>query len=38
MPVEELMGLHEVLTQVIAASQRALGAAGDDADPETTVA
>ena len=38
MPVEQLMGLHEALTQVIAASQRALSAAGDDADADVTVA
>ncbi len=40
MPVEQLMNLHEVLTQVIAASQQALAhpAAGDEAGPEATVA
>jgi DNA-binding MarR family transcriptional regulator len=40
MPVEQLMNLHEVLTQVIAASQQALAhpAVGDGAAPETTVA
>ncbi len=40
MPVEQLMNLHEVLTQVIAASQQALAhpAAGDQAGPEATVA
>ena len=40
MPVEQLMHLHEVLTQVIAASQQALGhpGAGEQAGPEATVA
>jgi DNA-binding MarR family transcriptional regulator len=37
LPVDELVSLHEALTQVIAASQLALGAAGAD-DPEATVA
>ena len=40
MPVEELMSLHGALTQVIAASQRALKATAtaEGADPEATVA
>jgi DNA-binding MarR family transcriptional regulator len=37
LPVDELVSLHEALTQVIAASQLALRAAGSD-DPEATVA
>ena len=40
LPVEQLMSLHEALTQVIAASQRALAhpVTGERAGPETTVA
>jgi MarR family transcriptional regulator, organic hydroperoxide resistance regulator len=40
MPVEQLMSLHEALTQVIAASQQALAhsTAGEGEEPETTVA
>ena len=40
MPVDQLMDLHAALTQVIAASQQALGhpAAGEAAGPEATVA
>jgi MarR family transcriptional regulator, organic hydroperoxide resistance regulator len=40
MPVEQLMSLHEALTQVIAASREALAhpAAGEGAGPEATVA
>ena len=40
MPVEQLMELHAALTQVIAASQQALGhpAVGEAAGPEATVA
>ena len=40
LPVEELMSLHGALTQVIAASQRALGAPGTTApaEPQATVA
>jgi MarR family transcriptional regulator, organic hydroperoxide resistance regulator len=39
MPVEQLMTLHEALTQVIAASQQALAqAAGEDDGPTATVA
>ncbi|MGY1691418.1 MarR family winged helix-turn-helix transcriptional regulator [Geodermatophilus sp. SYSU D01105] len=40
MPVEQLMSLHEALTQVIAASQQALDhrATADGAGPEATVA
>jgi MarR family transcriptional regulator, organic hydroperoxide resistance regulator len=40
MPVEQLMSLHEALTQVIAAAQQALehSAAREDEGPETTVA
>jgi MarR family transcriptional regulator, organic hydroperoxide resistance regulator len=40
MPVEQLMHLHEVLTQVIAASQQALAhpVTGKQAGPEATVA
>jgi DNA-binding MarR family transcriptional regulator len=38
MPVEELVSLHGALTQVIAASQHALSARGDDAAPQATVA
>jgi len=38
MPIDELMSLHGALTQVIAASQRALGSAADGAAPETGVA
>ncbi|SNX97504.1 DNA-binding transcriptional regulator, MarR family [Geodermatophilus sabuli] len=40
MPVEQLMHLHEVLTQVIAASQQALASptTSDEAGPKTTVA
>jgi DNA-binding MarR family transcriptional regulator len=37
MPVDELMALHGALTEVIAASQRALAADGADS-PSTTVA
>lgn len=38
MPIEELMGLHEALTRVIGASQRALNGPAQDATPEATVA
>jgi hypothetical protein len=38
MPVDELVSLHGVLTQVIAASQRALSASADGATPDATVA
>ena len=40
MPVEQLMELHGVLTEVIAAAQRALGhpGSGEQAGPEATVA
>ena len=40
MPVEQLMSLHEALTQVIAASQQALAQSGpgEQAGPEATVA
>jgi DNA-binding MarR family transcriptional regulator len=38
MPVDELMRLHSALSQVIAASQRALSAPADDAAPRATVA
>ena len=39
MPIEDLMALHGALTQVIAASQRALGTrVAGDAEPEATVA
>jgi MarR family transcriptional regulator, organic hydroperoxide resistance regulator len=40
MPVEQLMSLHEALTQVIAASQQALAhsTAREGEEPETTVA
>jgi DNA-binding MarR family transcriptional regulator len=37
MPIDELVSLHGVLTQVIAASQRALSGSADDA-AQTTVA
>jgi len=38
MPVDELMRLHSALSQVIAASQRALSAPPGDAAPRVTVA
>ena len=40
MPVEQLMSLHEALTQVMAASQQALAHPGtqDESGPEATVA
>jgi MarR family transcriptional regulator, organic hydroperoxide resistance regulator len=38
MPIDELMNLHAVLTQVIAASQRALSASADSAPAVPTVA
>ncbi|HEX2073094.1 MAG TPA: MarR family transcriptional regulator [Geodermatophilus sp.] len=38
MPIEELMSLHEALTRVIAASQRALAGPAEGASPEATVA
>ena len=38
MPIDELMNLHGVLTQVIAAAQRALTASADSASAATTVA
>lgn len=38
MPIEELMNLHGVLTQVITASQRALGAPGGEATTSATPA
>jgi DNA-binding MarR family transcriptional regulator len=38
MSIDELMGLHDALTRVIAASQRALGGPGQAASPEATVA
>ena len=38
MPIDELMSLHGALTQVIAASQRALGTPAGDATPRATVA
>jgi MarR family transcriptional regulator, organic hydroperoxide resistance regulator len=38
MPIDELVNLHGVLTQVIAASQRALTTSGDGATTDTTVA
>ncbi|WP_369134884.1 MarR family winged helix-turn-helix transcriptional regulator [Modestobacter sp. I12A-02662] len=38
LPMEELTSLHEALTRVIAASQRALHSGADDAVPGATVA
>jgi DNA-binding MarR family transcriptional regulator len=38
MPIDELVSLHGVLTQVIAASQRALSTSADGATPDATVA
>jgi hypothetical protein len=36
MPIEELVNLHGVLTQVITASQQALGAPGGEATTSAT--
>ena len=38
MPIDELVNLHEVLTHVIAASQRALSSSADGATADATVA